>query len=200
MGSRRSGLKRAIEKLFIRTIGKTTNETPVYFSTYKNCEKKMRCRIRRLWIFHLNRPLMYASTNNKSLLHERLVRLFIYRENTREIHNLNSTIHHVPGAVSIVFRMNAPCHFCFWQNARWVHMAWHISLSSSRRLTIFFILCARADEFLMPFYYPLVVKIPLLFTGWLRSWLCVKRMRSHHVSSGAAKPDVGCRCKNSLQR
>jgi hypothetical protein len=93
MGSRRSGLKRAIEKLFIRTIGKTTNETrsllyssllAVYFSTYKNCEKKMRCRIRRLWIFHLNRPLMYASTNNKSLLHERLVRLFINREKTRE--------------------------------------------------------------------------------------------------------------------
>jgi hypothetical protein len=71
-------------------------------------------------------------------------------------------------------------------------------LSCSWRLTIFFILCARTDEFLMPFYYPLVVKIPLMFTGWLRSWLCVKRMRSHHVSSGAAKPDVGCRCKNSF--
>lgn len=128
-----------------------------YYSTRRFCKKKT-CdvAVRRLLIFHLNRLLIYVV---QVTLHERLVCLFIYRENTRETQSED----HVLGAVSIVFRMNAPCHFCFWQNAV-DEFTWHISfLSCSRRLTIF-ILSAYADEFLMPFYYPLVVKFPL-FAG-----------------------------------
>jgi hypothetical protein len=136
-------------KLFIRTIGKTTNETrsllcsaplAVYFSTYKSCEKKWDVAFAAFGYFILiGRWCMPVQTTSHFCTKDWSA--YLFTERTREIHNLNSTIHHVPGAVSIVFRMNAPCHFCFWPNARWVHMA-HLSVLFLAVDNFFYFMCS----------------------------------------------------------